>query len=194
MTKRETKLCKIKRQVGLNLWRTKKNLKSLKLKNGQHTKGYVTDFNDMKEISSKSLLDSRRYFRKYYININLKHYNKLEKNFGIDGIIFMESRLDSLLYRSGFSVSMLQSRLLISHGHINVNNLICTNPSCLIKSGDIISISKNLCKLINLNIKQSIQQYLVIPKYLELDYNNHSFILIYQPDIHNIPFEAFEIV
>jgi len=50
----------------------------------------------------------------------------------------LESRLDNLVYRSGFAVSRAQARQFIRRGLFEVNGKKTTSPSQILKIGDII--------------------------------------------------------
>ncbi len=52
----------------------------------------------------------------------------------------LESRLDSVVTRSGFGPTRFFCRQLISHGHILVNNKRVTIPSYRVKKGDVVKI------------------------------------------------------
>lgn len=53
----------------------------------------------------------------------------------------LESRLDNLLYRSGFAVSRAQARQTVVHGQVRVGEKRVTIPSAVIPIGKIISIN-----------------------------------------------------
>lgn len=58
----------------------------------------------------------------------------------------LESRLDSVVIRSGFVPTRLASRQAVSHGHITVNGKRVSIPSFRLKVGDVVGIregSKN---------------------------------------------------
>ena len=69
---------------------------------------------------------------------------------GIQGTNFLrllESRLDNLVYRIGFSTTRRGARQLVNHGHITVNGKKVDIPSYRVKVGDVISLKdddKNL--------------------------------------------------
>ena len=79
-------------------------------------------------------------------------YGILEKQFqtyvdralsakGVTGQVLLEnleSRLDNLVYRSGFAVSRAQARQTIRSGFFTVNGNVATTPSLQLKVGDII--------------------------------------------------------
>ena len=53
---------------------------------------------------------------------------------------FLEVRLDNIVRRLGFAVSMKAARQLVNHGHIKVNGRRVDIASCLVKPGDSVSI------------------------------------------------------
>nr|QYC61951.1 ribosomal protein S4 [Guinardia striata] len=70
-------------------------------------------------------------------------------------IDLLECRLDTVLYRANFSKSIRESRLLIQHRHIYVNNSLMTNNSYIVQPGDIISVSNICIKNIKFNVFNS---------------------------------------
>ncbi|MBI2062207.1 MAG: 30S ribosomal protein S4 [Candidatus Yanofskybacteria bacterium] len=58
----------------------------------------------------------------------------------------LENRLDNVVFRMGFGQSRDQSRQLVSHGHILVNNKRTTIPSFKIKIGDEIKVREGSLK------------------------------------------------
>ena len=76
-----------------------------------------------------------RQFRRYYEIANQRH--------GITGLNLLqilESRLDNVIYRLGFSSSRPQARLLVTHGHFTVNGRRTDVPSMLLREGDVIAV------------------------------------------------------
>ena len=55
----------------------------------------------------------------------------------------LESRLDNLVYRIGFSTTRRGARQLVNHGHITVNGKKVDIPSYKCKPGDVISIKES---------------------------------------------------
>lgn len=53
---------------------------------------------------------------------------------------FLEVRLDNIVRRMGFAVSLKAARQIVNHGHIKVNGRCVSIPSCLLKPGDEVSI------------------------------------------------------
>ena len=62
---------------------------------------------------------------------------------GITGenlLILLESRLDNVIYRSGFASSRPQARQLVSHRHFKINGKLVDIHSIQVKQGDKIEI------------------------------------------------------
>lgn len=56
-------------------------------------------------------------------------------------VSLLETRLDNMVYRIGFSNSRAGARQLVSHGHIRVNNEKINIPSYQVKADDVISLA-----------------------------------------------------
>lgn len=55
-------------------------------------------------------------------------------------LIFLESRLDNVVYRSGIAASRAQARQLVSHSQFKVNGKSVNIPSLQVKAGDIVEV------------------------------------------------------
>ncbi|PIU20743.1 MAG: 30S ribosomal protein S4 [Elusimicrobia bacterium CG08_land_8_20_14_0_20_59_10] len=72
-----------------------------------------------------------------------RFFNKASKDKGQTGVAllrFLEVRLDNIVRRLGFAVSLKAARQLVNHGHIKVNGRCVSIPSCLLKPGDEVGI------------------------------------------------------
>lgn len=72
-----------------------------------------------------------------------KTFDEAAKMKGVHGENFLkllESRLDNIVYRIGFSTTRRGARQLVNHGHITVNGKKVDIPSYRCKVGDIISL------------------------------------------------------
>lgn len=73
-----------------------------------------------------------------------KHFDEVSNKPGITGDLLLgrlEMRLDTIVYRAGFSASRAQGRQLVNHGLMSVNGKKVTIPSYEVKVGDVISIN-----------------------------------------------------
>jgi small subunit ribosomal protein S4 len=71
------------------------------------------------------------------------YFKKAERMKGITGenlLQLLESRLDNTVYRLGFAVTRMQSRQMVLHRHITVNDQIVNIPSYILKIGDVIQV------------------------------------------------------
>jgi small subunit ribosomal protein S4 len=77
------------------------------------------------------------------------YFEKASRQKGITGenLLFMlERRLDNVVYRAGFSTSRRQSRQLVNHGHVLVNDQKVDIPSFQVKVGDVVTIKDKTTK------------------------------------------------
>jgi small subunit ribosomal protein S4 len=76
-----------------------------------------------------------RQFHRYYV--------MAQKSHGLTGFTLLqllETRLDNIVFRMGFTTSRAQARLLVTHGHFTVNGRRTDVPSMLMNSGDVIQV------------------------------------------------------
>ncbi|MDI6785575.1 MAG: 30S ribosomal protein S4 [bacterium] len=100
------------------------------------------------------------------------YFMKAEKQKGITGnnlLIFLERRLDNIVYHLNWAASRSQARQLVKHGLLIVNNKRVNIPSFLAKSGDEIKIKENsnIDKLVKDSVKSRGQKS--IPSWLVVD-------------------------
>ena len=54
---------------------------------------------------------------------------------------FLEVRLDNIVRRLGFAVSLKAARQLVNHGHVSVNGRVLSIPSAMLKPGDEVTMN-----------------------------------------------------
>ena len=132
------------RRVGFSISETGKELARRPYGPGQHgndRKGKLSDYgNQLKEKQKVKFMYgvSERQF--------LKTFKEAEKMKGIHGTNFLrllESRLDNLVYRLGFSNTRRGARQLVNHGHVTVNGKKVDIPSYRCVPGDVISLKED---------------------------------------------------
>jgi len=98
------------------------------------------------------------------------YYNTAKKSKYLTGTILLElleSRLDTVVFRLGYTQTISSARQLINHKHVLINNKIISIPSFICKPNDIISISvnKKLKELItNSVLAKQLRQELILKK------------------------------
>jgi small subunit ribosomal protein S4 len=84
-----------------------------------------------------------------------KEANRREGNTGSNLIILLESRLDNIVYRSGFATTRKSARQLVTHGLIRVDGSKVDIPSYCVKSGQKIEVIDK--KKDNVQIKRALE-------------------------------------
>jgi len=91
-----------------------------------------------------------KQFRNYY-----KEAARLKGATGLNLLQLLEGRLDNVVYRMGFGVTRAESRQLVSHKSILVNDNVVNIASYQVKAGDKISVREK--SKTQLRVKQSIE-------------------------------------
>jgi small subunit ribosomal protein S4 len=76
-----------------------------------------------------------RQFRRYF--------TLAERSRGITGeslLLFLERRLDNMIYRMGFATSRAEARQLVRHGHFLIEGKKVDIPSYLVRPGQVVSV------------------------------------------------------
>lgn len=79
-----------------------------------------------------------RQFRRYF-----RHAQSKPGLTGLNLLQVLESRLDNVVYRSGFAESRSQARQLVNHGHFMVNGRNNDIASTILKPGDTVLVKEN---------------------------------------------------
>ena len=118
-------------------------------------------YTDKKETDRHKNANQRKKVSEYGLQLREKQklkfiYGVLEKQFyhyyemavreeGISGqnlIRLLETRLDNVVFRSGFAITRREARQLVGHGHFTVNGKKVDIPSYRIKDGDVIALAE----------------------------------------------------
>jgi small subunit ribosomal protein S4 len=135
------------------------------------------------------LLDIKQSFKLFYSNLGENIFKRnirlslrspsktLDKLTSV-----IESRLDSVIFRSCFVVSFQEARQLINHRFITVNNICITSANKRINKGDIIKIN-NYC--ISKKVFLDVLTTRSVPNYLELDLKNFTIVFLWDSNFKN---------
>jgi small subunit ribosomal protein S4 len=72
-------------------------------------------------------------------------FKNADRQKGITGknlLTLLETRLDNVVFRLGFTSSRTQGRHFVRHNHFTVNGKKVNIPSYIVKSGDVIELKK----------------------------------------------------
>lgn len=108
---------------------------------GQHGAGR------RKKVSEYGIQLQEKQKIRFMYGLNEKQFRKVfekaGKMKGVHGenlLKLLESRLDNLVYRTGFATTRKGARQLVNHGHVTVNGQKVNIPSYIVKPGDVIGL------------------------------------------------------
>ena len=190
MTKRLASKHKVDRRLKVNLWgRPKSPFNSRNYPPGQHgkaKKGKLSDYG--------AQLEAKQKMKFYYGNINERQFRNVyrkaiqKKGNTTENLVgFLESRLDTVVYRAKFATTVFSARQLINHGHIKVNGKKVNIPSYLVKAEDTIEIkdkSKDIVTIVGALVSKERE----VPDYIQMDEKNKKATLIRIPKFSEVPY------
>ncbi|MDH3883892.1 MAG: 30S ribosomal protein S4 [Desulfobacterales bacterium] len=101
---------------------------------------------------------------------------RAERYRGITGtnlLVFLERRLDNVVYRLGFANSRAQGRQFVLHNHFLINGKRVNIPSYLVKKGDAIEVKEKSRKVSAIEDSLEAVVRRGIPQWLELEKEKH---------------------
>ncbi|MDR1488743.1 MAG: 30S ribosomal protein S4 [Holosporales bacterium] len=173
MTKRVQAKYKIDRRLGVNLWgRTKSPYNLRNYGPGQHgkSKGKPSDYCIQ--------LHAKQKLKGYYGSITEKQFRRTyqeavrRRGDTLENLIeLLERRLDAVVYRMKFAITVFAARQIVNHGHIAVNGKRVNIGSYRLKDGDEVSVIGRMKD--NINVATSlVSSERDVPDYLEISDNN----------------------
>ena len=192
MTKRLASKHKVDRRLKVNLWgRPKSPFNSRNYPPGQHGKtkrAKASDYGTQLEAKQKMKFYygnmNERQFRNVYRKALQKKGNTTENFIGL-----LERRLDTVIYRAKFAITVFSARQLINHGHVRVNGKKVNISSYLVTGKDTIEIkdkSKNLLVIEGAMVSKERE----IPDYIQMDEKNRVAKLIRVPKFSEVPYPS----
>ena len=152
------------RRFGFSILENGKELSKRATAPGQHG-------NSRKKLSDYGTQLQEKQKVRFMYGVNEKQFRRTfeeaGKMKGVHGENFLrllESRLDNLVYRIGFSTTRKGARQLVNHGHITVNGKKVDIPSYRVKPGDVISV------------KDSDKELAIIKSSLEATHNRVEYV------------------
>ena len=190
MTKRLASKHKVDRRLKVNLWgRPKSPFNSRNYPPGQHgksRKGKISDYG--------SQLEAKQKLKFYYGNMNERQFRnvyrkaiKKKGNTAENLVGFLERRLDTVIYRAKFAITVFSARQLINHGHIKVNGKKVNIPSYSVSEKDTIELkdkSKELVVIAGALINKERE----VPDYIQMDEKNKTAKFLRVPKFSEVPY------
>jgi small subunit ribosomal protein S4 len=191
MAKRECAKYKIDRRLGVNLWgRSKSPFNTRNYAPGEHGK------NKTKPSDYCIQLYAKQKLKGYYGNIGEKQFRKIyyeavrRRGDTSENLIeLLERRLDAVVYRMKFAITVFAARQLVNHGHIAVNGKRVNIPSYRLKDGDEISIIGKMKDNANVATSTTTSER-DIPDYCEIDSKGIKGKFIRAPKLADVPYST----
>ena len=189
MSKRIAAKHKIDRRLGVNLWgRSKSPVNERNYAPGQHGS------NKKKPTDYGVQLLAKQKLKGNYGNLNERQFRRVfqrasqmkgDTSQNIIGLL--ESRLDAVVYRMKFAMTVFAARQLISHGHVTVNGKIVNIASYQVNEGDVIEIKeKSKENTVILEAAQSAERDL--PTYVDVDLKALKGTYVHVPKLEDVPY------
>ena len=190
MTKRLSSKHKIDRRLKVNLWgRPKSPFNSRSYPPGQHSAKRASSPSDYGiQLQAKQKLKSyygtinERQFRNFYRKAIKKKGDTAENLIGL-----LETRLDTIVYRAKFALTVFSSRQLINHGHIKVNGKKGNIPGYQLKEEDTIELKEKSKQLTSVEVSLASKER-DIPDYLEIDEKQRKIKFVRTPKFAEVPY------
>ena len=190
MTKRIRAKHKVDRRLRVNLWgKPKSPFNTRNYPPGQHgqsKKGKPTDYGTQ--------LNAKQKLKAYYGNINERQfrniYRKAIKKRGdsTENLVgLLETRLDTVIYRSKFVPTMFAARQFINHGHILVNGKKVNISSYRVEEGDVIEVKEKSRQLALVLEAISLAER-DVPEYVSVDLAKMSAQFVRTPSLSDVPY------
>ena len=190
MTKRALSKYKLDRRMGENIWgRPKSPVNKRSYGPGQHGQRRAKKLSDYgTQLQAKQKLKgyygniTERQFRKYYTDAARRPGDTGENMIGL-----LETRLDTVVYRSKFVPTPFAARQLVSHGHVRVNGRRVTIASYQVKATDQLELSPK-AKEMALVLEASKSAERDTPDYVEVDHGKMTAKLLRTPKLADVPY------
>jgi small subunit ribosomal protein S4 len=117
-----------------------------------------------------------------------RYYDRASRSRGVTGeelIRQLETRLDTVVLRLGFALTVRQARQLVSHGHVRVDGVRVDIPSAHVRPGQTIEVSGKAKDFIS--VREALEIAPDPPSYLYRNKDEVQGTLSREPDRTEIP-------
>jgi small subunit ribosomal protein S4 len=134
---------------------------------GQHGRGRTKETEYLLQLREKQKARRvygvlEKQFRTYY-----EEANRRSGKTGEELLKILESRLDNVVYRSGYAKSRDMARQLVKHGHFLVNGKKVDIPSFRVKEHDVVEVREKSRELTPFIVAQAEAGSKIVPAWLE---------------------------
>jgi len=123
-----------------------------------------------------------KQFRNYY-----KKAANQKGSTGENLLTLLETRLDNVVYRSGFGATRAEARQLVNHKSITVNNKIVNIPSYTVRANDVVAVREKSKKQSRIADSLSMAKQKGISDWISLDENKLEAVFKNAPERTDLP-------
>lgn len=133
-----------------------------------------------KQILKRSYMLSEKQFAKLVQKTSAKYSKNNNMSHDAALYMFLEDRMDSIIYRAWFAKTIIQARQMISHGHFLLNDKKHNIPSTFVKVGDKITLKPKM-KESPLYAGATVSKTFKVPSWIKVDRNKYEIELLTMP-------------
>ncbi|MCL2468607.1 MAG: 30S ribosomal protein S4 [Alphaproteobacteria bacterium] len=189
MTKRLESKHKIDRRLGVNLWgRAKSPLNRRDYRPGQHGQRRAKPSDYGTQLLAKQRL------RGYYGNVGERQFHRYyeeairRKGDSSENMVqLLERRLDAVIYRMKFAITVFAARQLVNHGHVLVNGKRVNIPSYQVRENDVIELRERARKMTVILLAAELGER-DVPDYMNVDHKAMKGTFLRTPKLEEVPY------
>jgi small subunit ribosomal protein S4 len=189
VSKRANSKYKIDRRLRVNLWgRPKSPINKREYGPGQHGQGRTKPTDYRLQLMAKQRLKGyygsvgERQLRRYYLEAVRR-----KGDTGENLVELLERRLDAVIYRMKFAITVFASRQLVSHGHVKVNGRRVNIASYLVKDNDVIELTSKAKEMARV-IEATQTAERDVPEYVTADHQEMKGTYVRGPKLADVPY------
>ena len=123
-----------------------------------------------------------KQFRRHF-----KEASRRPGSTGVNLLQILESRLDNVVYRMGFGSTRAESRQLVNHNAVLVNNNRVNISSYELRPGDVVEIRERSKTQERINVSLSITERVGFPAWVDVDVTNFRGVYRNRPERDELP-------
>ncbi|NNG12978.1 MAG: 30S ribosomal protein S4 [Halobacteria archaeon] len=152
----------------------------------QRLSDYATQLREKQKLRRiYGVLESQ--FRNYY-----QQAARLKGSTGENLLQLLESRLDNVVYRMGFSSSRSESRQLVRHNAISVNGKRVNIPSFQVQPSDVVTINEKARSQLRIQSALDLAQQRGIADWIDVDIKKMEGVYKTRPERGELPADINE--
>lgn len=97
-----------------------------------------------KQVLKRSYMMGEKQFKNLIVKTAQKYSKNSDTPYDQSVLLFLERRMDVIVWRAGFAHTIMQARQMVWHGHFLLNWSKHNIPSTFVSQGDVIKVKDSL--------------------------------------------------